>query len=620
MNKNHKLFFLILFSFLIIALTCCKMRAEQKSLTAYFEIIDNYISDGDFKSALKELKNVEKMAYDSWSFIGIYKRYIQMGEETKAEKTLKTALKKNSHNQELKAVYSNFLLRKDRIDEAAKMAEELRGGEYGSLFSEAVLKIEQRKNPSLEFPEYYKDEKFYEIYFDAYKAAYNPIWIRNCAIYHLLGGNFENAAGLTPKYYSYLSDAYFWAMVNFDANHFYDCVEAIEVGKKFIDDKNDLLLTQTQNENNPTYIQLTALESDAYLAVSELEKAQEVRSILFKRIEDVENATIEDEELLQMLAMNSIIYANTVDDDVTITQMLEYVVQKWPDYEKGLILYADYAYKCNLPREEDIEVQSLRKLGLKTLEMEKYDNKKRLSLSTAINQIDSALSKENNSALSLEKLDLKYKLDNSFTDKQKTTDLWYLMEESITPDSKYDPLLVEYFLSFLLKTNQYQDAYELFYKFISYTYSFNPQEDFWTQLGSVLPRLDIIQAEFAAYFAACQKMYNETIRFYEYCVYESGGVSEKEKVSPYVSIPSCMNMADIYYSIGKKEKAVLLYGYIIGIETNAYRKSEASYRLACIYVSNGELNSAIKSLDYACSVYPGNARAALLLEKLKNNK
>lgn len=616
---KNKLLICILFSVLTIALSSCKMRAEQKSLTSYFQIIDSFIADGDFKAALKELKNLEKFTYESWSYIGIYKRYMQLGEDDRAEKLLKKALKKNSRNEELIAVYSDFLLRKGRLSEAAKKAEALRGGKYGSLFSEAVLKIEQNKIPASENPEYYKDKKFYEIYYDAYKARNNPIWLRNCAVYHISEGYYQDAASIAPLYYSEPDDAYFWAMVLYDAAHYYDCASAIEVAKRLLEDSSPL---SSNPLNQPDLLKLTALESDAYLAVAEVEKAQEARSYLFTKFDEYENPTEEQSELLKMVALNSAIYANSVDDDVTITDMLGYVTKQWPDDQKGLALYSDYAYRSNIMRDEDMEVKALRKTGLKTLEMERYDSRRKLSMDTAVSMVDEALRAGVNPEISLLKLDLKYKLDETYTVKQKTADLWNLLESSITEEQRFYLPIVEYALSFLINTNQYDDAYELFYKYISKTYAFDVTEKFWVQLQTILPRLDTLMAEFSAYFAARQKLYNETIRFYEYCVYESGGTilmdkdENKEVISPYVSNASVMNLADIYYSTGKKERAISLYGAAAGRETDSYRKSEIFYRLAQVYASSGDKKSALRSLEYSIDIYPGNARSALLKDQL----
>lgn len=615
MQKKTKIVSIIIFSILMIALSSCKMKAEQKSLTSTFELIDSYIADGDFKQALKELKDVEKKVYDSWAYIGIYKRYIQIGEEDRAEKLLKKGIRKNSHNEELSAVYADFLLRHNRIDEAAKRAEVLRGGKYGSLYSEAVLRIEQKNNPSSENPEYYKDPKFYEIYYDAFKARNNPVWLHNCALYYLVEGNYEGAAKLSPGFYSTSSDAYFWAMVLYDATWYYDCAEACETGKSFLDNPQLMSLQVLKSGIQPDLLDLTALESDAYLKVSEVEKAQEARSTLFARLDDYENPTDEQGELLRLLAVNSAIYADYTDDDVTTTDMLKYVVERWPDYNKGLALYSDYAYKSNIMREEDMEVQDLRRSGLKTLEMEQYDNRKKLSTDDAQRLIDDALENGVNPELSLIKLDLKYKLDSTYTQKQKIADIWNLLESTITEDSKYKLPVVEYALSFLIKADMYDDAYTLFYKYISTTYSFEVTENFWIQLECRLGELDHLMAEFAAYFAARQKLYDETIRFYEFCVYK-----DKDTVSPYVSNPSIMNLADIYFSTGKRNKAIDLYGEAAGREKDNYRKSEIFYRLACVYVANGDKKSALRALEYSNSIYPGNARSVLLKDKLNNEE
>lgn len=126
----------LLVSLILFCFTACRMRAEQNSLTSQFDVIDALIMQNQMQSALKELKKTEKRAYDSWAYIGIYKRYITLGESLPAEKILKKALKKNGSNMELLAVYSAFLLREGRLGDAGKVAEKLRGTKYASLYSE----------------------------------------------------------------------------------------------------------------------------------------------------------------------------------------------------------------------------------------------------------------------------------------------------------------------------------------------------------------------------------------------------------------------------------------------------------------------------------------------------
>ena len=128
--------------------------------------------------------------------------------------------------------------------------------------------------------------------------------------------------------------------------------------------------------------------------------------------------------------------------------------------------------------------------------------------------------------------------------------------------------------------------------------------------------MDVRIAEFAAWFATDQKKYDEALRLYEYCVYESGGVLFKGIISPAVSTVSCMNLADIYFSTGKKDKALDLYGKAAGRESRSYIRSEIFYRIAEIYSATGDIKNALRSAEYAILLYPDNARASLLKEKL----
>ena len=285
-----------------------------------------------------------------------------------------------------------------------------------------------------------------------------------------------------------------------------------------------------------------------------------------------------------------------------------------------MILYSDFAYNSNLERPETIEMRNLRENGLASLSMEKYDNRRKIPMSDALYRLDKALERTKDPYLSIARLDLKYKMDTSFSVKDKTVDLWLQMENNYSEEEKYQALLVEYVLSFLLKTKQEDEARELFYKYVSNTFKFDSKDDFWIQVEKNLKVMDVRTAEFAAWFATTLKKYDEAVRLYEYCVYESGGVLFQGIVSPHVSTVSCMNLADIYFSEGKKEKALELYGKAAGRESRSYIRSEIFYRIANIYASTGDNKNALRSADYAILLYPDNARAALLKEKLSSTQ
>lgn len=565
------------------------------------------------QSAIKEIKKVEKRAYDSWSYIGIYKRFILIGEQNLAEKIIKKALKKNKQNQELLAVYTNFLLRQNRLEDAGKYAEKLRNGNYASLYSELVLRESQKQVTDQGAYAFYQNEDFYQIYLDAYKGSKNPIWLRNCAVYNLTQGLYNQASLLNPPAYADVDDAYFWGLCLYDAGKYNFAIEALEKAHKYYSDYDN------KKQFKCNEIQIVALESDAYMAVSDFEQADLVRSCVVNNIDTV-FADIKDDTLLPVIMVNSAIYAKNQMSEDYFADLLFYIVNRWPDYVPALILYSDFAYTSNLEKKEDDEVAALRRAGIKSLEMEKYDSRRKIPLSDALYRIDQSLKRKADPYLSITKLDLKYKTDPKLSEKDKYRDLWVLLEDNYIEGEIYHTLLVQYALNFLLTTKEYDDAWNLFYKFTTSHGTYDVKRDFWEQFIEQMKYYDLPIVEMAAWFASDLKKTNEAIRIYEYCVYESAGLLEDGLISPLVSSASCMNLANIYFSIGKKDRALDLYGKIAGREVNNAKRSEIFYRIACIYSALGDIKNALRSSEYASSLYPENERASVLKDKLRAKK
>ena len=603
----------IFLGMILFCFSACSMRAEQNSLTSQLEIIDALISQNQMQSAIKELKKVEKRAYDSWSYIGIYKRFILIGEQNLAEKIIKKALKKNKQNQELLAVYTNFLLRQNRLEDAGKYAEKLRNGNYASLYSELVLRESQKQVTDQGAYAFYQNEDFYQIYLDAYKGSKNPIWLRNCAVYNLTQGLYNQASLLNPPAYADVDDAYFWGLCLYDAGKYNFAIEALEKAHKYYSDYDN------KKQFKCNEIQIIALESDAYMAVSDFEQADLVRSCVVNNIDTV-FADIKDDTLLPVIMVNSAIYAKNQMSEDYFADLLFYIVNRWPDYVPALILYSDFAYTSNLEKKEDDEVAALRRAGIKSLEMEKYDSRRKIPLSDALYRIDQSLKRKSDPYLSITKLDLKYKTDPKLSEKDKYRDLWVLLEDNYIEGEIYHTLLVQYALNFLLTTKEYDDAWNLFYKFTTSHGTYDVKRDFWEQFIEQMKYYDLPIVEMAAWFASDLKKTNEAIRIYEYCVYESAGLLEDGLISPLVSSASCMNLANIYFSIGKKDRALDLYGKIAGREVNNAKRSEIFYRIACIYSALGDIKNALRSSEYASSLYPENERASVLKDKLRAKK
>lgn len=562
------------------------------------------------QSAVKELKKTEKQAFDSWSYIGIYKRYKKIGENNLAEKVIKKALKKNSSNVELIAVYVNHLLRQNRLDDLSKIAVKLVGTKYASLYSELILRQSLQKVGNEGLYSFFQDEQFYQIYKDAYLGSKNQIWARNCAVYDLTHGLYGRAVSNLPVAFANPDDAYFWALVLYDSGRFYDSIEAINSSEKLLNDYQNKSFFSTSK------IMQVALASDAYMAVSDMESAEKVRKEI---VLDVENLEVKEseEQLLSLIFLNSAIWAENQGNDDENADLLFYIVQRWPQNIQGLILYADFAYRSNLQRIEDSEIRALREAGLSTLEMERYDNRRKIPLSDALYRIDEAIKVNNDPYLNIAKLDLKYKMDSSISEKDKERDLWLLLEDNYVDGEKYKLLLVQYAINFLLNQKLYDEAWELFSDYVIENGNYDSKRNFWEQFIEQLDRYDTEILEFAAWFAADRKLVSESVRICEYCVYESGGLLEEGFISQNVSTATCMNLAAIYQGIGQKEKALDLYGRAAGREYKNSIRSEIYFRIASIYSADGDIKNALRSAEYACSLYPDNARASLLKDKLK---
>jgi len=613
----HKLKYQLLITnlFLTLILFCfsaCSVRAEQKSLTSQFDAADALISQGQINDAIKLLKKTEKRAYDSWSYIGIYKRYNNLGETQLSEKILKKALKKNNKNLELNAVYTNFLLHNNRLEDAEKIAQRIKGTRYGSLYSEVALKKSAltKFSSDEEKSAFFKQADFYDVYYEAYQGSRNPVWIRNCAVFQLSNGLYVNAAALCPGVYADADDAYFWSLTLYDAGRFYNCVDAVNSALSYSGDYADRGL------NKVSVVKLYALQSDAYMAVSDMESAEAARQ---KVIINIDNLIEKkgDESLLPVIFVNSAIFAKNQMNTDQCADLLFYTVKRWPDFIPGLLLYADFAYESSLDREEDSEVLALRNAGIKTLEMERYDNRRKIPLSDALYRIDDCLGRTKDPYLYVEKLDLRYKTDRSLSEKDKLTDMWKLLEDTYSEDEKYKTILMQYAISYLLNTKKDEEAFKLYSKYINEHLEMDVKKDFWEQVALKVQNIDLGIAEIGALFAVKTGHLNEAVRMYEYLVFESSGTLEEGEVSMFCTTPACMNLADIYFSYGTRQKALALYGKAVGRESRNRIRSDIYYRIANIYVDDGDIKNALRSADYAVSIYPENERAVLLKRKLQ---
>lgn len=609
-------FFFVFSLFNLIAFFSCSAKSEIDSLSLQLETVDSLISTGQFSDAVKDLKKIEKKLYDSWSCIGVYKRYVQLGENELAEKLIRKSLKKNPDNLELNAILSKFLINKNSLDEAENFAKKLQGTDYGSIYSEVVLKKafrdlkiqDEAKNQNETKISSFLDEKFYQIYFDAYKGGKNNFWLRNCALLNLRQGIFKNAAAIIPLSFENADDAYFWSLVKFDAGEYSTVVQILEISERFLRGFPAKIASS---------VKISALKSDSYMMLSQMQMSEDSRKEIVFDVQNVKTLDSEDEDLLPVLMLNSAVFAenNFLNDDAA--NLLFYIVNRWPNYSHGLIRYADFAYKNSIQKEEDYQTQELRKAGITTIQMEIYDNRKKIPVSDAIYRIEKSLEENKNAELSVALTDLKFKTDSTLNEKDKNTAMWNLLEDNSGSGKEYQSEIVRYVINYFLKTAQFEQAESLFRKYIFSVKSFNAEEDFWSQFISQLRAIELPFAEFGAFFAEKNGLHDETVRILEYCVYESAGILENGIISPEVSFTSCMNLADIYFADGKNELALELYGKTAGRESSLIVRSEIFTRIAKIYLSEQNFLDAKRAAEYASELNAQNVKAGLVKSQIR---
>ena len=593
----------------------CSKNVERLSFTAALDEIDALINQNQFKDAEKELGKIEKYAYSSWSEIGIFRRYNQMSLYDKAEKVLVSSIKKNPENLELNAVYANFLLRRDRYADALAAGKILQGSIYGSIYSEIVMKDTLKKSESSTLRKIFESSDYFQVYYDAYTGTKDNAWLRNCALMYLSNGEYAKAGNLCPEEVYGADDAFFWAELSYDANRFADAVNYCDTAEKLLKNASGKTLKRV------SATKVYSLLSDSYISLSDAEMAETTRQKYLDSIKNYEGGwylpeDYEKDEMLPVIFVNSAKWARDNQDLQNCEKLLSFSVKYWPDYIPALCAYSDFAIKSNEKRIEDKGMLELRDHGLATLEMEKYDNRVRIPVSDAIYRIDESLKRVKSPLLYIVRQDLRYKTEVTLTEKEKTADIWRILEENMLSPAVYDELLLSYAENYFLQSKLVEDAWKLFYKYISKKYGIASDSKFWENIIRRIHDLSLHELILASYFATLSQRAEDAKCLYENVVFENGDNSPEATVSILAPDSSCMNLALIYNSLGLKNEALNLYGKTNGRSSDFYVKSLAMYRMALIYYKADDLKNARRCAEYAVSLDKRNAEARLLISKI----
>ncbi len=619
----------------------CSKNVSSTSLTTTLDEIDSYISQGQTEDALKLLDKTDNKSLSVNFRLGICRRYLSLGETKRAEKLIKSCLKNHSDNPEILAVYSSMLLKNDKLKEALDVSKKLSGTQYGSFYAEALLKTKLNSAfTNLQYDEFCSQD-YVDVYFDAYSGSKDNKWLRNVAIINFIYGKPELSLALCPSIFQDSQDAYFWSLVFYDNKKYVEASENLKVALDLVnhtleENENSLYRTSSEKklfEMQTLSLKIRALLADSYINLSEEKLAENERNSLLQyltsldeetKINDGENSLanqdeISDIDILSVIYLNSAIWALSRDDIQSAYKLLSFEVEKWPDYVPGLIAYGNFAYNSSLISLDDSLTQELRKLGIKSMDMEAYDNLPKIPVQDALARMEDSLARFKNFQLYVAKLDLEDKIQN-YSDKAYLAKIYNVIERNTLGTNIYPPEIARYAIHGLLTLDYKEEAENFFRRYISKKYDFAESADFYDVFFYHIHEIDNWEIEIAAWFAADSKKASLAYSLYDYLVYVEYLKEQKSvrEISVRASTSAMMNLAMIQSSTKRKEDALFLYGKISGLTQDFRIKSEAFYRIGVLYNEMGKIEDSIKSLKYAIYLNPAHSKARLLLSKIRN--
>lgn len=638
----------------VVALACasCGGDGDEASFSASIECCDRLLAGGQTGGALEELRNAEKCAYSPASRLGVYRRYRRLGENELAESLLKKSVRKFPESEELAAVWGQFLLRRNRVDDAVEATKILSGGKYGSIYSEAVLKQGLVRSGSSGDLGLFLSDPFLSVYDDIYSGTGDSRWLVNSALIRLSAGDYQKASLSEEKIVrsdARLSsrEAMFWAKVQFDAGNY------------------DVSLWNLSQVSSAQYqAEAAMLRSDCYSRLNELELAERSRSQFL----DSDLSEIGDAGVLNIIGVNSAIWAYSAGQYQRAWDLLTGVLARDSAFVPALLTYGKIAWADSRPIPMTDLEKSLRETELRTDRMREFDARPRFLVEDAIDRLSRVEEQYRGSpdapdgidALIVERISLFLRSNSDIPLKARTSEIWRTLELNESGLNLYPPLLVYFSVQKLVSYGYPEEARSLFRNYINAKY-LNAMRDkteaernepvaevdvfggeyriprervpegvvriaFGDEIAETISSMNVWEIELAAYFALLDGDADSAQRLYEFVLFESGGVVNSggadvgrggfENVSTLASAASAVNLAMIYSSRGDGRRALALYGLAAGKCEDSYTKSKILYRIAELQFSAGEIEQARISIDYSLSLDPQNADARLLKRKM----
>lgn len=622
--------------FVSVVLSCtfsCSKHYEGGSVTSLLDSADRYISTGDAKNAYDALSQAEKFSGTTYERIGVYKRYLRMGDYSKAEKTIKRAIKKDNSSLELAAAYGNFLLQQDRISDALKKTKSLSGTKYGSVYAEAFLRNavssgksanelfggratkddkSWKKDPSRRNELFY-DSRFSSIYHDAYLGTGKYRWNWNAAVLCMKDGKYQEGADFYSGHTENMDDGLFWGLVFFDGGFYSKSLEA--------------MLPHRNNELGMNVVmQYRALLADNYYILSMDDEAEEIRSQLLAMNSESELKSPAASLYLPQAYVNSANYARGEDDSVLEYKRLAEVIDLFPNYLPGLASYGEFALRRQNRPADDSMTAHIRAAGLSTRVMDWDSSIPDLTVDDALTLIRHAESENPTPELMVLEQQLILESNPSMENYKKASKVWPLLEKNEIGPSLYPSEVMRFAMITLLENGCTEDARELFYRYEKAAHTdMEEQAKKKKKTPPFIPaehleELELWECECAAWFALFEEDFVTAKNIYDYIIkiYSNRSPVARASGQNEAVVNANMNLGNI--NSGNKLYAVALeyLNKASARATDPKMKAEILYRMGKQSYYLGDYHSAVRSLKYSLTLDSTNNKTRFALQQATN--
>ncbi|MBO4704713.1 MAG: hypothetical protein J5647_03135 [Spirochaetaceae bacterium] len=576
--------------FCALCLSGCGETVSDASFAEQLDLIDACILNGQNEDALTLIDKVSDDAIGLVRQLSIAKRYIKLGEMEKTKKFVEGALKKQPEAPELNALYANILLSDGNVLGAMKYTDKLANTKWSPLYTEVVIRRIVAEN-------IFMDGDYTDYFVKAAEATHNERWLVDAAVVEARRGNYKKAASLTPPlelFYPGTTEnerfAYFWALVNYDAGYYLECVDLCKLCGSIPD--------------------AALLASDAWLMSGEEEAANNYWLAIVNGASSNSasgGSANARKSIPKEIYCNAAMYAINHNDLTNAYSILVDMVSKYPDFDEGLVVYAKYALKTS--GSMITEPYSV----LSTLQQQKMREIPSIPVSDALARIEKSLaldieqtpgtpvSEKFRPALYVEYLRTKWLSGNS-TPIQSRKDILLALER-FRLENECEPYLADFAVCWMLRNYYENEAESFFYDYMAEKYGLGAA-DFADNASMLKDRECMI----AAWFRLKNGFIEDAQKLYETYVYERGCIGDTV---------ATMNLAAIYNTYVSWQKALELYGTLAGTTKNLELASEVHYRMGTIQLAHKDEKNALLSLSYSIKLNPDNNRARHLLKTLQ---